>query len=130
MNEESSGRQPHHVDRHVGSLIRAKRKALRMSQEELAAALGLTFQQIQKYERGTNRVSSSKLYEIAQKLDTPLPAFFEGLDGSTGAAGATGEITRFLGERGAHELITAFLTMEPAVRASLVDLARAMSDTD
>ena len=89
MSEMLSGRQPHKVDRHVGALIRAKRKALRMSQSELAEALGITFQQIQKYENGANRISSSKLYEIAQKLDTPLAAFFEGLDTSRAKAGAS-----------------------------------------
>lgn len=64
------------VDRHVGAVIRARRKALGLSQTELGSRVGLTFQQIQKYERGTNRVSASTLYEIAEVLATPVPDFF------------------------------------------------------
>jgi transcriptional regulator with XRE-family HTH domain len=123
--------EPHHVDRHVGTLIRAKRRALGISQSELADALGLTFQQVQKYERGTNRVSSSKLYEIAQKLDTPLSTFFEGLDHpeSDGESPALGMIG-FLGESGSQDLVTAFRAMKPALRRRLVALAKAMADAD
>ena len=127
----TAGQEPHHVDRHVGALIRAKRKAIGMSQDELARAIGITFQQIQKYERGTNRVSSSKLYEIAQKLDTPLGTFFEGLDhpednGDTPAADVIG----FLGEAGSLDLVTAFKAMNPLLRKRLVALAKAMTEAD
>jgi transcriptional regulator with XRE-family HTH domain len=73
---EQSGPNP--IDIHVGSRIRLRRKVLGVSQESLAADLGLTFQQIQKYERGTNRVSASKLYEIARSLQTTTSYFFEG----------------------------------------------------
>jgi transcriptional regulator with XRE-family HTH domain len=66
----------HLVDRHVGASIRARRKALGLSQAELGRRVGITFQQIQKYERGTNRVSASTLYEIAEVLSTPVPDFF------------------------------------------------------
>jgi transcriptional regulator with XRE-family HTH domain len=66
----------HSVDRHVGALIRLRRKALGLSQTELGRRVGITFQQIQKYERGTNRVSASTLYEIAEVLATPVPDFF------------------------------------------------------
>ena len=127
MSEISGGRQPHKVDRHVGALIRAKRRALGMSQSELAEALGITFQQIQKYERGSNRVSSSKLYEIAQKLDTPLAAFFEGLDTPRSDAGGAGELIDFLEERGSHELMAAFKDLRPALRSRLVALAEALA---
>ena len=70
---------PHPVDRHVGLRIRMRRKELGVSQEKLAEALGLTFQQVQKYERAANRVSASKLYEIARALDTGVGYFYEGL---------------------------------------------------
>lgn len=70
---------PNPVDRHVGLRIRMRRKSLGMSQERLAEAVGLTFQQIQKYERAANRVSASKLWELAQALETSVPYFFEGL---------------------------------------------------
>lgn len=69
----------HPVDRHVGLRIRMRRKELGVSQEKLAEALGLTFQQVQKYERAANRVSASKLFEIARTLDTSVGYFYEGL---------------------------------------------------
>ncbi len=65
------------VDVHVGSRIRVRRTLLGMSQEKLADAVGLTFQQIQKYERGSNRVSASRLWDISKVLDAPIPFFFE-----------------------------------------------------
>ena len=72
-------RVPNMVDLHVGMRIRLRRKAMGMSQDRLADALGLTFQQVQKYERGLNRVSASKLYDIARTLRASIPYFFEGL---------------------------------------------------
>lgn len=122
--------QPHHVDLHVGALIRTRRKALGISQSELADSLGLTFQQVQKYERGSNRVSSSKLYEIALKLETPLASFFEGLETPVGEGPSAGGLTDFLNQRGAHELVAAFTVMSPALRRQLVSLAMAMAETD
>ena len=68
------GEGPHPVDRHVGLRIRMRRKEMGISQERLAEALGITFQQVQKYERGANRVSASKLYEIAAALRAPVAA--------------------------------------------------------
>ena len=70
---------PHLVDRHVGRRVEARRKSLGFSQSQLGAALGLTFQQIQKYEKGSNRISSSKLWEIAQFFKVDPGYFFEGL---------------------------------------------------
>src|SRR3954454_16116440 len=70
---------PNPVDRHVGLRIGRRRKELRMSQERLAETVGLTFQQIQKYERAANRVSASKLWEIAQALNSTISYFYDGL---------------------------------------------------
>lgn len=67
----------HPIDSHVGSRVRIRRKFLSLSQTELAAATGITFQQIQKYEKGTNRISASKLHDIAKMLKTPISYFFE-----------------------------------------------------
>lgn len=124
-------RSPHHVDQHVGALIRVRRKALGISQTELADALGVSFQQVQKYERGSNRVSASKLFEIAQKLDTPLSAFFEGLE-TAEDAGWQGQddIVRFLGQPGSQALVTAFSSLRPQLRSRLVALAQALANTD
>jgi transcriptional regulator with XRE-family HTH domain len=79
MIELAEERNPNPIDVHVGGRIRMRRRMLGVSQEKLADALGLTFQQVQKYERGANRVSASKLYEIAAALKTPVAHFFEGL---------------------------------------------------
>jgi transcriptional regulator with XRE-family HTH domain len=108
-------------------LIRAKRKAAGMSQNELAEALGITFQQIQKYERGANRVSASKLYEIAQKLNMPLTAFFRGLDTRQAGSEGADDLMSFLDERGSHELMAAFKDLKPALRFRLIALAKAMA---
>ena len=77
-SEDRTG--PHHVDIHVGALVRRRRKSLGLSQSELAKATDLTFQQIQKYERGTNRISASKLYMNSEALNQPIEAFFVGLN--------------------------------------------------
>ena len=79
-------RLPNPVDLHVGARIRLRRRMQGVSQEKLADALGLTFQQVQKYERGANRVSASKLYEIAAALRAPVAYFFDGLADPTGGA--------------------------------------------
>lgn len=74
---------PHPVDRHVGRRVCEKRLALGYNQSDLGRALGLTFQQIQKYEKGTNRVSASKLWDIARFFKVDIGYFFDGLTGST-----------------------------------------------
>src|SRR5471032_539484 len=72
-------RTPNPIDVHVGLQVRLRRNELKISQEKLAETIGLTFQQVQKYERGTNRISASKLYEIARTLRVSIAWFFEGL---------------------------------------------------
>ncbi len=75
MNDEH---KTHPVDTYVGDRVRMRRKFLGMSQEQLAGHIALTFQQVQKYERGSNRISASKLFDIAKALKTPIAYFFEG----------------------------------------------------
>src|SRR5689334_23641227 len=87
---KSSGRMaskgfPNPIDVHVGQRIRQRRTLLGMSQEKLAEAIGLTFQQVQKYERGANRVGSSRLFDLARVLDVPIAYFFEEMSASTSA---------------------------------------------
>ena len=77
---KGSSENPDSIDVHVGSRIRLRRSILGLSQENLAEALGLTFQQVQKYERGVNRVSSSRLYQLGQLLDVSVNFFFEGFN--------------------------------------------------
>src|SRR3954466_9847847 len=81
-------RSPNPVDRHVGLRIRMRRKELGVSQEKLADSIGLTFQQVQKYERAANRVSASKLWEMARALHTSVNYFYEGLGPANDAPGS------------------------------------------
>src|SRR5665213_1876463 len=75
---------PNPIDKHVGSRVRMRRMMLSMSQEKLGDALGLTFQQVQKYEKGTNRIGASRLQQIAHILQVPVSFFFEGAPASPG----------------------------------------------
>jgi len=135
MNDAADERTPNPIDLHVGARIRMRRRMLGVSQEKLADALGLTFQQVQKYERGANRVSASKLYEIAAALKTPVSYFFEGLaDPSAGEAedaapGATAEqsVHAFLMTSGGLELAGLFPRLPRGrLRRRVLDLIRAM----
>jgi len=85
---------PDPIDIHVGSRVRMRRTLLGMSQEKLGNALGLTFQQIQKYERGANRIGSSRLFKLSQILDVPVNYFFDDM------ADASGKRSKGLGEGG------------------------------
>src|SRR3954468_15383406 len=82
---------PNPIDRHVGSRVRMRRMMIGMSQERLGDALGLTFQQVQKYEKGTNRIGASRLQQIAEILQVPVSYFFEGSPGQTSRSGGLGE---------------------------------------
>lgn len=105
------------VDKQVGARIRARREAMKVSQEKLGEALGITFQQIQKYEKGTNRVGASRLAQIAKTLDVPVSYFFDGLDSSGGASD-------LLADPQVAKLLSAFKAIEnEAMRRAIVDLA-------
>ena len=78
--------KPHPVDVHVGARVRIRRTLLGMSQEKLGEAIGLTFQQVQKYERGTNRVSSSRLFDLSRVLDVPVEFFFDEMPAAVAAS--------------------------------------------
>src|SRR6186997_2784894 len=99
---ESGTKEPQDVDRHVGSRVRMQRMAIGMSQEKLGDACGITFQQIQKYEKGTNRMGASRLHQISRVLDVPVEFFYEGAPSEEGTgASAVGDrnarsITEFL----------------------------------
>jgi transcriptional regulator with XRE-family HTH domain len=125
------GDGPHPVDRHVGLRVRMRRKELGVSQERLAESLGITFQQVQKYERGANRVSASKLWEIAAALKTPVAYFYDGL-GERSLASADRESTQaFLESTEGMELMAAFPRItEPAIRRKIVELVLVVADED
>ncbi len=135
---ETTGRSPNPVDLHVGGRIRMRRRLLGVSQELLADDLGLTFQQVQKYERGANRVSASKLYEVAKSLQTSIGYFFDGLndpatakaDGVTDS-GAELTIHDFLMTSEGLELAQLFPKIKKGgVRRRILDLARVMVEDE
>src|SRR5438067_6017088 len=78
--------KPNPIDIHVGSRVRSRRTLLGMSQEKLGEAIGLTFQQVQKYERGANRIGASRLWDLSRVLDCPMSFFFEEMDEATESA--------------------------------------------
>ena len=132
-------RLPNPVDLHVGARIRLRRRMQGVSQEKLADALGLTFQQVQKYERGANRVSASKLYEIAAALRAPVAYFFDGLADPTGdelngartPASEESTVHSFLMTPEGLELARLFPNIAPSlVRRRLLDLVRALIEED
>ena len=127
---------PNPIDRHVGSRVRMRRVLLGMSQEKLGEALGLTFQQVQKYEKGTNRIGASRLQQISQSLNVPPAFFFDGaplaFEGQPGAQGAPG----FAEESNSSTFVLDFIStaeglalnkafariQDPKVRKRIVDL--------
>ena len=135
MAKDDAEKSPNPVDLYVGGRIRMRRRSLGVSQEKLADELGLTFQQVQKYERGANRVSASKLYEIARSLQTPVAFFFEGLNDPTTAsaydAAPDAFVHEFLMTNEGLELAAVF----PKVKKSrllrrILDLVRTMAEED
>ena len=127
-----AGKKPNPVDAHVGSRVRLRRMLLGMSQERLGESMGLTFQQVQKYEKGVNRIGASRLYQIARILDVPVQFFFEEAphigDGSPARGMAEADSEAFINSREGLELNRAFVKIADAkVRKSVVDLVRALS---
>jgi transcriptional regulator with XRE-family HTH domain len=126
--------QPHPIDIHVGARLRLRRTELRMSQEKLAAALELTFQQVQKYERAANRISASRLYQLCRILGVRIGFFYEGLKpahvAGPGFAEAPAEPFESdpLRHRETTELVEAFYAIGgPGLRRRLFELARAIA---
>jgi transcriptional regulator with XRE-family HTH domain len=132
-----SSKVPNPVDKHVGSRVRMRRIMLGMSQEKLGEALGLTFQQIQKYEKGTNRVGASRLSQIADILQVPVSFLFEGAPVAAGQAEgfseapSTGYISDFLATSEGLALTRAFTRIADAkLRRSIVDLVEQIAARD
>jgi transcriptional regulator with XRE-family HTH domain len=112
------------VDRHVGNRVRMRRMMLEMTQEKLGDALGLTFQQVQKYEKGVNRISAGRLQHISQILQVPPPFFFEGAPGgSDGTGESPSYVNEFLASSDGLALTKAFMRVENAkLRRLIVNL--------
>ncbi|TCR65295.1 helix-turn-helix transcriptional regulator [Bosea sp. BK604] len=124
------------VDRHVGSRVRMRRMLAGISQEKLGEALGLTFQQIQKYEKGSNRISASRLQQISRKLEVPVSFFFDGAPGEDAPpnpgfsdSATHSELSDFLATSEGVQLTKAFVRIKSGrVRRRILDLVEAMAD--
>ncbi|MFB2549860.1 helix-turn-helix domain-containing protein [Ensifer soli] len=132
MNENK--KKPNPIDIHVGSRIRLRRTMLGMSQEKLGESLGITFQQIQKYEKGTNRVGASRLQNISAILNVPVSFFFEDAPGEAGTvatgmaeASSSNYVVDFLSSSEGLQLNRAFVKItDPKVRRKIVELVKAI----
>ncbi|RLQ86983.1 helix-turn-helix domain-containing protein [Notoacmeibacter ruber] len=131
-------KKPNPIDIHVGSRIRLRRNMIGMSQEKLGDNLGITFQQIQKYEKGTNRVGASRLQAISEILQVPVSFFFEGAPGHEGKAGggfseasSANYVVDFLNSTEGLQLNRAFIKIgDPKVRRRVIDLVRALGEME
>ena len=136
MANNDQEKTPNPVDLYVGGRVRMRRRTLGFSQEKLAEDLGLTFQQVQKYERGANRVSASKLYEIARSLSAPISYFFDGLTDPMAGPDVAGTpvdnfVHDFLMTNEGVELASLFPKIKRAkTRRRLLDLVKTLADED
>jgi len=129
MSEE---RAANAVDRRLGQRVRSRRLEIGMSQEALADLLGVTFQQVQKYEKGVNRIAASRLFAIAAALDMPIERFFEGLAaGPRGAGEETSSAFDALATPEGVQLMSMFGAISsPHLRSQVVELVRTLSAED
>ena len=130
---------PNPTDKHVGSRVRMRRMMLGMSQEKLGNSLGLTFQQVQKYEKGTNRIGASRLQQISHILQVPVAFFFEGAPAVAGAVRVDGVgeapspayVSDFLATSDGLALTKAFMRIEDSkLRRRIVDLVEQIAARD
>ncbi|WP_432449473.1 helix-turn-helix domain-containing protein [Aliiroseovarius marinus] len=118
----------HPVDVHVGKRIRHRRWMVGMTQQQLAEKVGIKFQQIQKYETGMNRVSASRLWDVAAALSVPVSFFFEGLDKPSSAEAEASVPGDILADKEALELVRSYYAIPENQRRRLFELARVLSD--
>lgn len=123
----------HPVDAHVGKRVRHRRWMMGMTQQQLGDMVGIKFQQIQKYETGMNRISASRLWDIAKALEVPINYFFEGLEAESLSDAAETETTSaargdLLADKEALELVRSYYAIPENQRRRLFDLARVLSE--
>lgn len=130
-------KKPHPVDVHVGSRVRLQRMLIGMSQEKLGEHLGLTFQQVQKYEKGANRIGASRLYEISRILEVPVSHFFEGLPSGNDSKGGFSDsaandfVSETLTTPEGVQIMRGFSAIKDSkVRKRLVDLVVSISEME
>jgi transcriptional regulator with XRE-family HTH domain len=142
MDEETkkmTKKAPNPIDKHVGSRVRMRRMMLGMSQEKLGDALALTFQQVQKYEKGTNRIGASRLQQISHILQVPVAFFFEGaphlvegmVSDTMETAPSPTYVSDFLATSDGLSLTKAFMRIpDPKLRRRIVDLVQQIAGED
>jgi transcriptional regulator with XRE-family HTH domain len=124
------------VDKEIGSRVRMRRMLIGMSQEKLGEMLGLTFQQVQKYEKGTNRISVGRLLDIAGVLGVDIHYFYDGVTGPKGSVGFSEEgsppyVSDFMNAPEGHQLMKAFMAIKnPKVRRVVIQLAMSLAAED
>lgn len=132
-------KRPHPIDIYVGSRVKMRRMLIGMSQEKLGEQLGLTFQQVQKYEKGSNRIGASRLWHLAQILDVPVRYFFEGLQEGEARSRDRAFADRaqqkymldFVQSSESIQLVKAFTGIKNArTRRALVNLVKALAEKD
>lgn len=132
-------KRPHPIDIHVGGRVRLRRTMLGMSQDKLADALGLTFQQIQKYEKGVNRIGASRVFEISRVLSVPIQFFFDDFDVDTGRSYGFAEsgpddgmaMMELLNTPEGVQLCKHFASIkDPKIRKRVLELVKSLSDGD
>ena len=130
-------KKPNPIDAHVGSRVRLRRTMMSMSQEKLGDALGITFQQIQKYEKGTNRIGASRMQQISEALNVPVSFFFQDAPVEAGGSPVTGMaessstsyVADFLSSPEGMQLNRAFARItNPAIRRKVVDFVKTLAD--
>lgn len=118
------------IDLHLGKRLRRRRRLLGLTQQQLANAVGIRFQQIQKYECGANRISAARLWQLAEALETPVAYFYEGLgEASAAATGGSGEV-ELSSRRETMDLIKAYYQLDERPRRRLLDLAKSLNTAD
>ncbi len=134
IKTKTSPKRPDSTDTYVGSRVRMHRKILSMSQEKLGEQLGITFQQVQKYEKGANRIGASRLQTISQVLEMPISYFFPQEQAAAGGMGESTQsdyISEFMMSSEGIELNRAFARIkDPKLRRKVIDLVRTMASTD
>jgi len=131
MAEQKLGpRSANPIDVHVGARVRIRRKVMRMSQEKLGDQLGVTFQQVQKYERGANRIGASRLWKLSEVLEVPVASFYEGLEGRNSdevKSDKSALVYEFINSTDGVSLAKAILKIKnKAVRRQILELARSL----
>jgi transcriptional regulator with XRE-family HTH domain len=122
-----------HIDLHLGKRLRRRRRLLGLTQQQLASAVGVRFQQIQKYECGANRISAARLWELSEALEVPINYFYEGLEAEAANDGASDAVKRseqVLARKETLDLVRAYYKLGERPRRRLLDLAKSLDDND